>query len=100
MISSIKVWRQQKKIRHKLGEVGKIVSWTEIYSTPKSFKKHYSYPVVLVKYPNGEKGVGQLVDYQNKDLRSGTKVKTVLRKTREVKKDEVIVYGIKFRPIK
>lgn len=97
MISPVKIWRRQKKTRMLLGETGIIISWTKIFVPGNGFQRYAPYPVVLVKFNDGEKAVGQLADYDDNDLRIGQSVKTVLRKVREGTDDGVIAYGIKFK---
>jgi len=99
MISPIKVWRRQKEIRKLLGQRGKVLTWTQIYVAGPNFKQYAPYPVVLVKLDDGQKVFGQLVDYENKDLKINAKVVSVLRKVRETDHDDVIAYGIKFKPL-
>jgi len=99
MISPVKIWRRQKNIRKLLGETGIITSWTKIFVPGNGFQRYAPYPVVLVKLDDGEKAVGQLVDYNDNDLKIGQSVKTVLRKVREGTDDGVIAYGIKFKLI-
>jgi len=99
MVSPVKIWRRQKEKKLILGKVGKIISWTKIYITPKDFKNSSPYPVILVELENKKKFVGQLVDYDEQNLKFGQKVKAVLRKTRNVNSEDVISYGIKFKPI-
>jgi len=99
MISPVKIWRRQKEKRLILGKSGNIISWTKIYIAPKDFKNIAPYPVVLVELEDKKRFVGQLVEYDEKNLKIGQKVKAVLRKTRNVGQEEVIPYGIKFKPI-
>jgi len=99
MISPVKIWRRQKEKRLILGKVGKIISWTKIYVAPKDFKNVAPYSVVLVELEDKKRFVGQLVDYDEQNLKFSQKVKAVLRKTRKVGEEEVIPYGIKFKPI-
>jgi len=99
MISPVKIWRRQKEKRLILGKTGKIISWTKVYLSAKDFKNITPYPVVLVELEGKKNFVGQLVDYDEKNLKIGQKVKVVLRKTRNVNSEEVIPYGIKFKPI-
>lgn len=96
MISPVKIWRRQKKIRKILGQEGKIISWTKIYVAGKEFRKQAPYFVVLVELNNKQKVVGQLVDFFDKEAKIGMKVVAVLRKTREVKEEDIIPYGVKF----
>lgn len=99
MISPVKIWRRQKEKREILGKVGKIISWTKIYTSPKDFKNVAPYPVVLVELKDKKKFVGQLVDFEENNLKIGQPVKAVLRKTRNINEEDVIPYGIKFKPI-
>ncbi len=99
MISPIKIWRRQKEIRVILGKKGKVLAWTKIYAAGADFKKYAPYPVVLVKLENKEKVYGQLVDFQDQDLKIGKKVVSVLRKVRAASDEGVIAYGIKFKPL-
>ncbi|NMB84154.1 hypothetical protein GYA28_02590 [Candidatus Roizmanbacteria bacterium] len=99
MLSPVKIWRRQKEIRLILGKKGKIISWTKILTPPPDFKKYAPYAVVLVDFGDGTKAFGQLVDYEDRDLATGKKVKAVLRKIRDSYSEGVIAYGIKFRPI-
>lgn len=100
MISPVKTWRRQKEIKKVLGSTGKIISWTIIYVPPSGFKKYAPYPVVLVELENNQKMMGQLVDYEKNELIVGQLVKTVLRKTHETAAEDVIAYGLKFKPVK
>ena len=43
--------------------------------------------------------VGQLVDWQQKDLVGGREVIAVLRRLRTEEKEDVIYYHIKFKPL-
>lgn len=99
MISPVKIWRRQKEIKKILGKTGKIITWTKIFIAGKGFKKYAPYPVVLVAINERERAYGQLVDYQNNNLKIGQKVIAVLRKVREATAEGVIAYGIKFKPI-
>ena len=53
----------------------------------------------MVKLESGEKLTAPLVDYEKKDLKTGKKVKVILRKVREGDREDVLVYGIKLKPI-
>ena len=100
MISPVKIWRRQKEIRKYLGKEGKIISWTKIFIPGAGFKKYAPYPVVIVDLNGGIRTYGQLVDWQEGDLKIRKKVKAVLRKVREGSTDGVIAYGLKFKPLK
>jgi len=82
MISPVKVWRHQKEITYLLGREGKIISWTLIRVPPAGYERETPYPVVLVELEKTKRLVGQLVDWQFKDLKIGKRVKAVYRITR------------------
>lgn len=100
MISPVKIWRRQKEIRKLLGKKGTILAWTRIYMTGKEFKKYAPYPVIIVKLESGEKITASLMDYEKEDLSIGRKVKVVLRRVRDGGNEDVLVYGIKLKPLK
>ena len=99
MHSPVKIWRRQKEVRCLLERKGKIVSWTVQYMVGKGFTNNAPYPVVLVQFTNGDRAVGQLVDYDDADLQYGKKVISILRKVREASPEGVIAYGLKFKPV-
>ncbi len=100
MISPVKIWRRQKEIRRILGKKGQVITWTKILAAGAEFKIQAPYPVVLVQLDDGQKVFGQLVDYHQKDLKIGLKVISTLRKVRTGTREDIIVYGVKFKPIK
>lgn len=99
MISPVKIWRNQKKIRKILGQKGKILSWTKIHVPPAGFESQAPYVVVVAKLDLDISYTAQLVDWEEKYLFSGQEVIAVLRKTRDPGIEGVIPYGIKFKPI-
>lgn len=99
MLSPVKIWRNQKKVRKLLACKGKIISYTEVFIPPMGFKAQAPYVVVIVKLTTGRNYTAQLVDWEKKHLTIGQKVKTVLRRTRNPGEEGVIPYGIKFKPI-
>jgi uncharacterized OB-fold protein len=99
MLSPIKIWRNQKKIANLIGIAGEIVSWTYIRVPPGDFSSLAPYPVVMVKLENGTNFTAQLVDYQDADLVTGRKVRTVLRRVTEPNADGIIPYYVKVKPI-
>jgi len=99
MISPVKIWRRQKWTRKIIGKSGKIVTWTKIFGAGVNFKKYTPYPVVLVEFENGQKAFGQLVDFEEKNLKIGQEVISILRKVRDTSDENVIAYGLKFKPI-
>lgn len=97
MVSPVKTWRRQKKLRQLIGKKGQIVTWTKIFTPTQEFKKSAPYYCVLVKFGAGDQAFGQLVDLDDDKISIGRKVIAVLRKTKTVDQEEVIPYGLKFR---
>ncbi len=100
MLSPVKIWRRQKNVRKLLDKKGRVISWTRIYTPPVGFKKNAPYVVVLVEFHDGHKTIGQLIDCNTERIRIGMGVLSVLRRVREVDQDDVIAYGLKFKPYK
>lgn len=99
MKSPVTLWRKQKKDIRIIGHEGTIITWTRIVVSPPKFQTFTPYIVVLVELSNKEKVYGQLVDYEEKDLVIDRKVKATLRKSGTVGAQEVIEYGVKFKPL-
>ena len=99
MISPVKIWRNQKKIKKLIGLEGKIISWTKVYVPPAGFENQVPYVVVIVKLTTGIKYTAQLVDWEEYHLKIDQKVIAVLRRTKDPGDEGVIPYGIKFKPI-
>lgn len=99
MQSAVKVWRNQKKQKNLLCRRGTILSWTEISVAPPAYDSAVPYTVILVELENGEKVYGQLVDFTYDDRAIGSSVQSVFRKMQEVGPEDIVEYGVKFRPI-
>jgi uncharacterized OB-fold protein len=99
MNSPIKIWRRQREVRALLGKKGKVISWTKIFISSEAFDEDVPYPVVMVNLENGSRVYGQLVDYEESDLKIGREVQSILRIGKKTKTDDVVVYDIKFRPV-
>ncbi len=99
MTSPIKIWRHQKEISRLLGKDGRIISFTLIKVPPIGYEGLSPYPVVLIRLMDGEKLVGQMVDWEEKDLRIGRKVKIIYRRIRQPDSEGIISYGLKLIPL-
>jgi len=99
MITPVKIQRHQKKTTSLIGKKGKIVVWTIIRIATKLFSSQAPYPVAIVKLDQGQQLIGQLVDWEEEDLKQGREVIAVLRRSHTEDKESVITYTIKFRPI-
>jgi uncharacterized OB-fold protein len=97
--SPVKLWRRQENTASLIEKRGKILQWTMIRVPATSFIDQAPYPVVIVRMQDGKNMIGQLVDWQKKDLVIGKEVVSVLRRLRTEGKEDVIYYHIKFKPI-
>ncbi|HSW88456.1 MAG TPA: OB-fold domain-containing protein [Candidatus Saccharimonadales bacterium] len=102
----VKQWRRQKEVASLIGKEGKLLQWTIIRTPSKSFAKESPYPVVIVELedlPAGRQAkkrmIGQLVDWEEKDLVPNRKVIAVLRRLPIENKEDIISYHIKFKPV-
>ncbi len=94
----VKLWRRQENVGSIIGKMGKILHWTVIRVPAKAFAKEAPYPVVIVELEDRERMIGQLVDWDEKDLKKGKKVVAILRKSFSVDSESIISYIIKFKP--
>lgn len=99
MLSPVKIWRNQNKVKQLLGQKGKILTFTKVYVPPSGFESQAPYVVVVVRLANGKKYTAQLIDWSEEELKIGQMVISVLRKTKDPGMEGVIPYGIKFKPI-
>ena len=99
MQSAVKVWRNQQKTKNLLCRKGTILAWTELSVAPPSFDSEVPYSIVLVELENGERVYGQLVDFEDKDRMIGRSVQSVFRRMQDVMPEDVLEYGIKFKPL-
>lgn len=99
MVSPVKVWRRQRKIRFYLGKEGTVISWTRIYSAPTLFRHIVPYTIVYVRFHDGFFQSGVLVDYPYEQIKKGMQVTMTLRKVKKSLPESVISYTIVFRPL-
>jgi len=99
MQSPVKIWRNQKNIARLLGREGKIVSWTIVRVPPTGFSSLAPYPVAIIEFADGERISTQVVDWSEKDLAFGKKVRVVVRRVCDPPTEGIIPYGVKVKPI-
>lgn len=98
-ITPVKQWRRQKNTASLIGQIGEILEWTVIHTAPSQFVEMAPYPVVIIKLKNGKKIIGQLVDYEKKDLFKGREVEVVLRRVYSSDKEGIVLYTTKLKPL-
>ncbi len=99
MLSTVKIWRNQKKVAGLIGKTGVIISWTVIRVPPTDFSDQAPYPVAIVELENKKRITAQLVDWNPDDLKFGRRVMTIVRRVMQPTAEGLIYYGIKVRPI-
>lgn len=77
---------------------GKIISWSQIFAAPSGYEKYVPYIIALVELEKGVKVLSQICDCDVKDLKVGYPVEAVLRRLILPDEENVIKYGLKFRP--
>lgn len=99
MTTPVKIHRNQKNKALLIGKRGEIAAWTIVRTATRSFNHQAPFPVAIVQFESGERAIGQIVDYIEADLKSGTIVEAVLRRAGTEDKTGVISYSIKFKPV-
>jgi uncharacterized OB-fold protein len=94
MTSPVVEWRKSKKGFAFLDKKGKIVSFTRVVNPPQGFGKE-AFWVGVIEFPGGKKQTGQLI-LNGKRAAVGSRVKGVLRRSKETGKEEVVSYTVKF----
>lgn len=96
MQSPVKLWRNQKYIAGSLGKIGTILSWTVVRVPPGDFSDQAPYAVALIVLEDGKRIMCQVVDLPaERQIVTGMKVITVIRRVTQPDADGVIPYGIK-----
>lgn len=94
------IWRKSQNISKEIGNVGKVVTFTTIYSAPLRFEHQIPYTVGIIKFDDGSSRALEIVDTDQKELKIGLKVKTIVRRIGQSEQEELIEYGIKVKPAK
>jgi uncharacterized protein len=99
MKSPVTMWRRTKELHNCLGKKGKIVLWTKLYVAPKGYEADVPYIVAIVDFGDGDRQTLQVVDYGSDELQTGQEVITTIRRTARVSPTDVIMYGVKVKPL-
>lgn len=99
MKSPVKIWRDNKNLKDYLGKEGQVLTFTKIYSAPQGFEHQIPYVVGIIEFQDSKSKALEIVDFDEKTLKIGTKVATVIRRIGQAKPEEVIEYGIKVKPL-
>ena len=83
----------------KLGETGRVVTWTTIRNPPAGYEVSAPYIVALIELDNGARVLSQVVDVAPEEVKGGMRVEAAFRRVREDGDSGIIEYGYKFRPV-
>lgn len=84
---------------HTLAGKGKIITFTEIKSSPEEFSDMTPYCVGIVELEEGPRITAQIADAEVSELKIGDPVEAVFRKFAAVGDEGIIHYGLKFKKI-
>ncbi len=87
-------------VNYKLKGEGKILTFTEIQSSPEEFSEMTPYCVGIIELEDGPKITAQIADADVTCLKVGDKVESTFRKFTAVGDSGVIHYGLKFKKAK
>ena len=85
--------------RIKLSDKGKVVSYTVQYVVLDGFRDYAPIIYAIVELSEGVRVLAPLTDIKPENVKTGLKVKAVLRKVSEDGKLGLIRYAIKFKPL-
>ncbi len=85
---------------YKLSEEGVVESFTTLYITPMGFGYYKPYVIAIVRLNDGVRVLAQLTDVDPSEVKVGMKVRAVFRRVREDGDEGLIMYGLKFAPVR
>ncbi len=89
--------RRGKLVDESMPRKGKIVSWTQCFVGPTGFEHETPYFVAIIELENKVRLLAQLVDSDEKKVKTGACVEKVFRKINDADKSGPIAYGYKFK---
>ncbi len=89
--------RKGKLADEAMPRTGKIVSWTQCFSGPTGFEHETPYFIAIIELDNRARLLSQIVDSDEKKVKTGARVKKVFRKINDSDKAGPIAYGYKFK---
>ncbi|MFH1440036.1 MAG: Zn-ribbon domain-containing OB-fold protein [Candidatus Woesearchaeota archaeon] len=84
---------------YKLNGKGKILTYTEIKSSPEEFSDMTPYCVAIIQLDDGPRITAQVTDCSGSELKIGDEVETVFRKFVASGEAGIIHYGLKFKKV-
>lgn len=94
-----RLWRYNRERKKYLGKVGKLVGWSQVQVGPEGMERRAPYFIGLIRV-GGETVIAQLVEVEAESIKRGMMMVGRLRRLFDVPKDQLIVYGVKFAPLR
>ncbi|MBS3121305.1 Zn-ribbon domain-containing OB-fold protein [Candidatus Woesearchaeota archaeon] len=89
----------KKFLPHQLKPRGKILTYTEIKSSPEEFSEMTPYCVAIIELNEGPKITTQIADCDVSEIKIGDEVEMVFRKFLASGEEGIIHYGFKFKKV-
>jgi hypothetical protein len=83
----------------KLGDRGKLVTFTVIRSPPSGYEEYTPYVVGIVELDDDVRVISQIVDCDIEDVRTGMELEAAFRRASTDGDSGIVMYGTKFRPV-
>ena len=77
-------------------QTGKIVTYTQLHEPLPGYEAQAPFYLAVVKLENGARVLTQIVDSPDESVKSGAKVRAVVRRARVDGDSGQIIYGFKF----
>ena len=84
---------------YKISEQGKIIQFSQVNQTAQEMMMNVPYTVGIIELDDGIRLTGQIVDIDYSDVKTGMKVRRVLRILAKDGNEGLIKYGFKFVPL-
>lgn len=84
---------------YRLGDKGKVLTYTIIRVPPSQFADQAPYAVGIIEMEDGIKLTAQIVDCDFEQLKAGMPVRAEFRKMSQVGHSGILCYGYKFVPV-
>lgn len=86
----------EKIVDKEMPQTGTIVTYTQLHEPLPGFEAQAPFYLAVVKLENGTKVLTQIVDSPDESVKTGARVKAVVRRARVDGESGQIIYGFKF----
>ena len=95
----VKNWRNTKKLKNYLGQIGKLLVWTQVSTAPTGFEYQSPYFSGIIEFEDKSRMPVQIIDCEDADLKPNLKLRLVVRRNKKPGPADVIDYSIKATPL-